>query len=475
MKKLLGLAIALVALGSLTGPAVAQQQSWSVAIEQNPMLTNCGTTTNIPVAGAGTPGSCATAIPAAQSLLTTLLATPNCMVPHCPAGSTMIQGAPSCTPDPYTVGNSSRIRYQVSLKWNCVPPLVSCANPPPATNYNTGSTSANNVPLNQCYKNTAGECLYNFAAPGTAGGWNTGCPPAIAGSNCCGWTPSPATSCQDDLTSGKLTITGPNVSSISATSANLIGTVSVNPIPSGCTYQAKLVWGPPNWTPATGPSATGSIPTSPLSLSGTASPLNPSSGYGARIEVTKQCGGLAPTTCNGPTKRFETPKETGKCDLAIKKTVSPNPVASGKQVTITLTVTNVGMAPCPPGPFPGTGVRDNQPAGLTFTAPPTSLPGWQCSLEVPSSNATCATQSPLPLPYMGTFTFPATVTAPPGSHIQNCGTVTNANDTNPTNNQSCVTINVIKKFPSPTELMPPKGLTPPPPPRPFDPKGLEGR
>lgn len=119
MKKLLTLALALAVLAVLTGPAVAQQ-SWSVAIEQNPMLTNCGNTMNIPVAGAN---SCATAITAAWTLLNTLLAIPNCMGPSCPAGSTMTQGVPSCTPDPYTRPNGSpAIRYQVSLKWNCVQP-----------------------------------------------------------------------------------------------------------------------------------------------------------------------------------------------------------------------------------------------------------------------------------------------------------------------------------------------------------------
>jgi hypothetical protein len=317
MKKLLTLAVALVALTVFSGPAVAQQ-SWSVAIEQNPMLTNCGATTNIPVAGAT---SCATAITAAQSLLTTLRATPNCMGPSCPAGYTMTPGVPSCTPDPYTRPNGSpAIRYQVNLKWNCVPPRVSCATPPPATNYNTGSTSANNVPLNQCYKNTAGECVYNFATPGTAGGWNTGCPPAIAGSNCCGWTPPPPTSCTQDITSGVLTISTPTVSSVTATSANLSGTVSVAPIPSGCTYAAKLVWGPAPTPPFPNTAATGSIPSSPLQLGGTAQPLLPNSVYDARIEVTKQCGGLAPTTCFGPTKRFETPKG---CTITITKKTNP--------------------------------------------------------------------------------------------------------------------------------------------------------
>jgi hypothetical protein len=65
---------------------------------------------------------------------------------------------------------------------------VTCANPNQSPAYNVGSTSANNVPIGQCYLNTVGECLYNTANPATAsGGWNTGCPSSVAGSDCCRW------------------------------------------------------------------------------------------------------------------------------------------------------------------------------------------------------------------------------------------------------------------------------------------------
>jgi uncharacterized repeat protein (TIGR01451 family) len=136
------------------------------------------------------------------------------------------------------------------------------------------------------------------------------------------------------------------------------------------------------------------------------------------------------------------------CDLKITKTVSPNPVQSGQQVTITLTMQNVGTAPCSPGPFPGTIVRDNKPNGLTFNLPVSinqsgGNAAWQCGLEQPAGNVTCATPNTLPAGYSATFQFTATVTAPAGSTIQNCATVTNQNDTNPANNQSCVTIQVI--------------------------------
>jgi uncharacterized repeat protein (TIGR01451 family) len=137
----------------------------------------------------------------------------------------------------------------------------------------------------------------------------------------------------------------------------------------------------------------------------------------------------------------------GKCDLKITKTVQPNPVPSGQQVTVTLTVQNVGTGTCPPGPFPGTVVSDPKPSGLTFNLPVSiSQSGgsatWQCGLGVPTGDLSCATQDPLPPGYSATFTFTATVTAPPGSNIQNCATVSNQNDANPANNKSCVTITV---------------------------------
>jgi uncharacterized repeat protein (TIGR01451 family) len=131
----------------------------------------------------------------------------------------------------------------------------------------------------------------------------------------------------------------------------------------------------------------------------------------------------------------------GKCDLAIRKSVSPNPVPSGQPITVTLTLQNVGNAPCPGGPV-GTVVQDLSTPGLTI--PPQTVAvnqsggtaAWICT--VANNGVTCITASTLPPNYSATFTFTATVTAP-GS-IPNCATVTNPNDTNLTNNQSCVTI-----------------------------------
>ena len=136
-----------------------------------------------------------------------------------------------------------------------------------------------------------------------------------------------------------------------------------------------------------------------------------------------------------------------ECDLLIRKSINPNPAQSGQPVTITLTVTNVGTGTCQPGPFPGTVVSDPRPSGLTFNLPVSitqsgGSANWACGLGVPTGDLSCATPDPLPPGYSATFTFTATVTAPPGSTIQNCATVTNQNDINSQNNQSCVTLQV---------------------------------
>jgi uncharacterized repeat protein (TIGR01451 family) len=157
-----------------------------------------------------------------------------------------------------------------------------------------------------------------------------------------------------------------------------------------------------------------------------------------------------------PVNVFFGNKRAGVCDREIKKTVTPNPVASGGTVTVTLTVTNVGTAPCPV--VAGVNVADPKPAGMTFN-PPVSVsnPGWSCGISGPSGNwpggVACIATSPL-LPGAAnavTITFTAKVTAPPGSQIQNCAEVTNVGDAVQTNNKSCVTINVIG-LPAPPDL-----------------------
>jgi len=153
-----------------------------------------------------------------------------------------------------------------------------------------------------------------------------------------------------------------------------------------------------------------------------------------------------------PSRPPPKPTDKPKCDLYIKKGVNPKPsvsgqpqapLVSGQAATVTIHVFNIRTG-CFPGAFPGTVVRDNQPTGLTFTAPPVvNQPGWQCGLEVPVHNATCATQNTLQAGYSVTFQINATVTAPPGSSVTNCATVSNPDDIDPANNQACVTIPVM--------------------------------
>jgi uncharacterized repeat protein (TIGR01451 family) len=142
------------------------------------------------------------------------------------------------------------------------------------------------------------------------------------------------------------------------------------------------------------------------------------------------------------------PKE--KCDLKITKTVQPNPVPSGQQVTVTLTVQNVGTGPC----GPDTVVQDPPTTGLTVPSQQVGVSQsggtatWGCLIL--GGGVNCVTASTLPVGYTATFTFTATVTVapPPGgvANIQNCATVNNPNDplnpANPGNNQSCVTLQV---------------------------------
>jgi uncharacterized repeat protein (TIGR01451 family) len=160
----------------------------------------------------------------------------------------------------------------------------------------------------------------------------------------------------------------------------------------------------------------------------------------------------------------------GTCDVEIRKTGDPPQPSSGQQVFFNIALKNVGTGPC----GLNTVVQDPRPQGLTFTAAPVAnQSGWACSLS--GGNASCVTAGTLPPGYTARFTFPATVTAPPGSTSINCATVSNPADTNPANNQSCVTIQVQRGVGPPPRPFDPKGLPVPPPPRPFDPKGLEGR
>lgn len=111
-------------------PTFTASTSWHVAIEQNAMLTSCGTQTNIAV-GAAT--NCPDAITAAEALFNPAIS--DCLKPNCkawlesanpglvvssPANVSIVEGAPSCWADPYTVNGNPRTRYQVTIPLQCV-------------------------------------------------------------------------------------------------------------------------------------------------------------------------------------------------------------------------------------------------------------------------------------------------------------------------------------------------------------------
>lgn len=118
------------------------------------------------------------------------------------------------------------------------------------------------------------------------------------------------------------------------------------------------------------------------------------------------------------------------CDLKIEKT-SAWQLVSGQQVTYTLKITNVGTASCP-GP---TQVTDTGAPGLSFVS--AGGPGWVCV------GSTCTYLLPIPAGGTATVNYTYLVTAPAGTKITNCATVSNANDRNLENNRACLTSEVV--------------------------------
>ncbi len=152
------------------------------------------------------------------------------------------------------------------------------------------------------------------------------------------------------------------------------------------------------------------------------------------------------TSTTPPTVQINVPYEetvlfgnrpVGKCDLAVKKSISPDPAVSGQQATITIQVANVGTDKCG-GP---TTVKDVLPSGLSFVS--ASVPwGWTYSYSL--GTVTFTYPGSLAPGYTATLTITVNVTAASGTTLRNCAEVTNPNDTNPANNQHCVPINVIE-------------------------------
>jgi uncharacterized repeat protein (TIGR01451 family)/fimbrial isopeptide formation D2 family protein len=120
------------------------------------------------------------------------------------------------------------------------------------------------------------------------------------------------------------------------------------------------------------------------------------------------------------------------CDLEITKEVTPNPLVSGQLATATITVKNLGTGPCH-GP---TKVAESMPVGLTLVS--ASVPGGSCVV----ATGVCTYAPGIPAGGSVVFTYVFNVAAQPGAKLENCATLKNSEDQNPTNNSTCVPLTV---------------------------------
>jgi len=129
-------------------------------------------------------------------------------------------------------------------------------------------------------------------------------------------------------------------------------------------------------------------------------------------------------------KNFGNRKQQNQCDLQIRKDVKPNPLVSGQQATVIVSVTNVGTGPCH-GP---TTVNES------LTVPPVSAggPGWICA------GAACTYPSVINAGASVSVAYIYNVTAQPGAVITNCVTLKNPSDSNQQNDRDCIDVKVVK-------------------------------
>jgi uncharacterized repeat protein (TIGR01451 family) len=131
-------------------------------------------------------------------------------------------------------------------------------------------------------------------------------------------------------------------------------------------------------------------------------------------------------------RNFGNKKQQNQCDLKITKEVKPNPLVSGQQAAVTITVKNVGTAPCH-GP---TQVAESMPAGLTLGS--ASVPGGSCVV----ASGVCTYPPAILVNGTVVFTYIFKVTAQPGAIFENCARLQNSEDKNPANDGTCVPLTV---------------------------------
>ena len=147
---------------------------------------------------------------------------------------------------------------------------------------------------------------------------------------------------------------------------------------------------------------------------------------------------VAVTPAQVISRNFGNKKSANQCELNIEKKMAPNPLVSGQQATATITVKNVGTAPCH-GP---TKVVESNIPGLTLIT--ASVLSGTCVL----STGVCTYPPGIPAGGTVVFTYVFQVNAQPGALMENCARLLPTEDTDPTNNSVCIPLQVIKPGPS---------------------------
>jgi uncharacterized repeat protein (TIGR01451 family) len=141
---------------------------------------------------------------------------------------------------------------------------------------------------------------------------------------------------------------------------------------------------------------------------------------------------------------------TEPIDLAIAKTYVASATTAGG-FTFTLAVTNPGATIINAAAIQ---VTDTAPAGMTFTAA-TGAPNWNCVVATGGTSMTCSYIGPGPILSNATLAaITVTATSTGTGPFKNCAVVgvtaaSGLQDSNPTNNTSCVTVEGFLPPPNP--------------------------